>query len=332
MATLVQIEDVRRARDEIAGRIRLSPLLPCEELSEEMGSLVAFKCENLQITGSYKVRAAFTVLLRLSAKEKERGAALSSSGNFAGAFAFAGRAVGVHTTLVMMQKTSPFKTQKTRKYGGEVVFCEDRYEARFETLERLRRERSLTIVNHLENHDVIAGHGTIGLEISEQFQDVDVVLVPVSTGGLIAGVATAVKGLSPRVRVIGVQPVGSNAASLSFRAGKVIRIPEANTVCDALTATSPGPLPWEHMRHYVDDMVTVTDEEVTQAVAYLAEHSKLVVEPGGAVGVAALMGAHLGVTGRKVAVLLSGGNVAPAPFARWILEREASRATKDGVS
>ncbi|MBI2837915.1 MAG: threonine/serine dehydratase [Acidobacteria bacterium] len=330
MATLVQLEDVRRAREEIAGRVRFTPLLPCEELSAETRSQIAFKCENLQITGSYKVRAAFTVLLRLSAQEKARGAALSSSGNFAGAFAFAGRELGVRTTLVMMRKTSPFKAEKTRKYGGEVVFCDNRYEARFETLDRLRRERSLTVVNHLENHDVIAGHGTIGLEIAEQFQDVDVVVVPVSTGGLIAGVATAIKGLSPRVRVIGVQPVGSNAASLSFRAGEVVRIPEAVTICDALTATSPGPLPWEHMRHYVDDMVTVTDEEVTQAVAYLAENAKLVVEPGGAVGVAALIRGHLGVTGRKVAVILSGGNVAPAPFARWILEREASRATKDG--
>jgi threonine dehydratase len=317
---MVTLKDIHTAQSELPSVIRRTPLLPSEELSEATGSRVFLKCENLQVTGSYKARAAFTILNRLSAEQKQRGAALSSSGNFASAFAYMGRWLGVPTAIVMMQKTAPFKVEKTRRYGGEIVFCENRYEARFEALERLQRERGIAAINHLEDANVIIGHGTIGAEIMEQLPDADAMLVPISTGGLIAGVATAVKGIKPTAKVIGVQPEGANATYLSFQRGEVVKIPEVNTICDALTATYPGALPWEHIQRYVDDVVTVSDEDVKDAVVFLAEHAKCVVEAGGAVAVAALRTGKVSLPGKHIVALLSGGNIALKTLAVWMTE------------
>ncbi|MCS6863247.1 MAG: threonine/serine dehydratase, partial [Abditibacteriales bacterium] len=315
---MVALNDIRIAQSELPSVIRRTPMLPSEELSAATGSRVFLKCENLQVTGSYKVRAAFTILNRLSAEQKQRGAALSSSGNFASAFAYMGRLLGVPTTIVMMQKTVPFKVEKTQRYGGEILFCENRYEARFEALARLQRERGIVAINHLEDANVIIGHGTIGAEIMEQLPDADAVLVPVSTGGLIAGVATAVKQIKPAAQVIGVQPEGANATYLSFQRGEIVKISAVNTICDALTATYPGALPWEHIQRYVDDVVTVSDEEVKDAVVCLAEDAKCVVEAGGAVTVAALRTGKVSLPGKTVVALLSGGNIAPATLAGWL--------------
>lgn len=317
---MVTLNDIHTAQSELPSVVRRTPILPLEESSEATGSRVFLKCENLQVTGSYKVRAAFTILNRLSAEQKQRGAALSSSGNFASAFAYMGRLLSVPTAIVMMQKTAPFKIEKTRRYGGEIVFCENRYEARFEVLERLQRERGIATINHLEDANVIIGHGTIGAEIMEQLPDTNAVLVPISTGGLIAGVATAVKEIKPTAKVIGVQPEGSNATYLSFQRGEVVKIPEANTICDALTATYPGALPWEHIQRYVDDVVTVSDEDVKDAVVSLAKHAKCVVEAGGAVTVAALRTGKVSLPGKHVVALLSGGNIALETLAGWMTE------------
>jgi threonine dehydratase len=319
---MVSLNDIRTAQFELSPVIRRTPLLPSEELSEATGSRVFLKCENLQVTGSYKVRAAFTILNRLSAEQKQRGAALSSSGNFASAFAYMGRLLGVPTAIVMMQKTAPFKVEKTRRYGGEIVFCENRYEARFEVLEQLQRERGITAINHLEDANTIIGHGTVGAEIMEQLPDADAVLVPISTGGLIAGVAMAVKEIKPTVKVIGVQPEGSNATYLSFQHGKVVKIPEVNTICDALTATYPGALPWEYIKRYVDDVVTVSDDDAKDAVVFLAEHAKCVVEAGGAVTIAAMRTGKVQLQGKNVVALSSGGNAALETLANWIKERK----------
>jgi threonine dehydratase len=305
---MITLEQIKQARSEYPPVMRTTPLVASDDLSEQVGASVWLKCENLQVTGSYKPRAAFTLLHRLSDEQKRRGAALSSSGNFASAFAYMGRLLGIPTAIVMMQKTSPLKAEKTIRYGGEIVWCENRFEARFETLKRLEAERGLVTINTLEEPNVAIGHGTAGLEIAEQLPNVDLVLVPISTGGLIAGVATALKESNPRTKVIGVQPEGSNAAYLSYRAGKVVTIPGTNSICDGLTATRPGELMFAHIQRYVDDVVLVSDDEVKATVAWLAERDKLVVEPSGAVGVAALMTGKVRASGNVVA-LLSGGNI-----------------------
>jgi len=316
---MITLNEIRQARAEFPTLIRRTPLLKSESLSEQLGATVWLKCENLQVTGSYKARAAFTLLNRLSADQKKRGAALTSSGNFAVAFAYMGRLLGVPTAIVMMKKTSPLKVETTRRYGGEVVLCENRFEARFETLRQLEAERGIVAINHLEDPTVAIGHGTVALEILEQLPEADTVLVPISTGGLLAGVAAAVKETKPSAQVIGVQPEGSDATYRSFRAGKVVTIAEVNTICDALTATHPGELMFSFIRRYVDDVVLVSDEEVRAAVAFLVRHDKLVVEPSGAVGVAALRAGKVKAKGNAVA-LLTGGNVAPSLLAE-ILRR-----------
>ncbi len=307
-------QDLERAHQELPPIIRRTPLLQSEDLSARLGHPIWLKCENLQITGSYKARAAFTLLNRLDAEHRQRGVALTSSGNFATAFAYMGRRLGVPTVLVMMRRTSPFKAERTKRYGGEIVWCEDRFEARLETLRKLEAERGLVAINHMEDPRVVLGHGTIGVEILQQLPDVRTLLVPISTGGLIAGVALALKERNPRASVIGVQPEGSNATYLSFREGRIVTIPETRTICDALTATRPGQLMFSLIQRYVDDIVLVTDEEVREAVAWLAREEKLVVEPSGAVGLAALRAGKVIPSGPTVA-LLSGGNIAPAQLA-----------------
>ncbi|MCY4543754.1 MAG: pyridoxal-phosphate dependent enzyme, partial [Gemmatimonadetes bacterium] len=248
---MVTLEEIEQARRELPPEIVYTPLLRSLSVSDQSGADVWFKAENLQLTGSYKTRAAFTILNRLSDVQKERGAAISSSGNFATAFACMGTLLGIPTAIVMMEKTSPYKIRRTRDYGGEAVLCENHNQARWDTLDRLGRERGITAINTWEDENVVRGHGSIGAEIMAQAQDLDAVIVPVSSGGLIGGVATAVKTLNPSVKVIGVQPEGSQAVYQSFLKKEICEMPEPNTVCDSLVAPRPGNLTFEHVMAYV---------------------------------------------------------------------------------
>jgi len=315
---MVTLEEIEQARRELPPEIVYTPLLRSPSVSDQSGADVWFKAENLQLTGSYKTRAAFTILNRLSDVQKERGAAISSSGNFATAFACMGTLLGIPTAIVMMEKTSPYKIRRTRDYGGEAVLCENHNQARWDTLDRLGRERGITAINTWEDENVVRGHGSIGAEIMAQAQDLDAFIVPVSSGGLIGGVATAVKTLNPAVKVIGVQPEGSQAVYQSFLKKEICEMPEPNTVCDSLVAPRPGNLTFEHVMAYVDEMVLVTDAQAIDAVKYLIGATKLVVEPGGAVGVAALLNGIVSLEGKKVVVLLSGGNIMPEQLAGYL--------------
>ncbi|MFQ5754385.1 MAG: threonine/serine dehydratase [bacterium] len=313
---MVTLENIREAQQNLPKAIVRTPLLFSEELSKKFGNYLYLKTENLQVTGSYKSRAAFTILNHLSPAQRQVGAAISSSGNFASAFAFMGRLLDIPTSVVMMAKTAPFKVEKTRRYGAEVVLCENRFAARWETLDKLETEQGITAINTFESPEVIAGHGTIGLEILEEQPDIAMILVPISSGGLLAGVATAVKESNPEVKIIGVQPHGSNAMYLSFKKDRLQTIDGVDTICDALVATTPGALPFKHVQKYVDDIVLVSDEEIKKAVALLFETTKLVVEPSGAVGIAAILAKSVSVKNDKVAALLSGGNVSKERFSK----------------
>lgn len=307
---MVTLADIRQAQAGLPAVIRHTPMLPAAAL----GDNVFWKCENLQVTGSYKARAAYWMIDRLSPEQKRRGVAIASSGNFAGATAFAGSLLDVRTYLVMMENTSPLKVEKTRRYGGEVVFCANDFQGRWETLRRLEAQ-GITVIWTFEEPNVIAGHGTIGLEILEDIPDADLVLVPVSSGGLIAGVATAVKALRPAARVVGVQPEGSNAMFVSLRRGEVTEIPRVETMADALIARWPGKLPFAHARRDVDEIVLVSEAEIRDAVVFLAEQGKLVAEPGGAVTTAALLADKV-ARGQSTVALVSGGNVALSQLSR----------------
>ena len=317
---MVTLNEIKEARQNLPKEIVRTPLLNSQALSKELAASIYLKTENLQVTGSYKTRAAFAILNSLTDGQKQKGAAISSSGNFASAFAFIGRLMGIPTTVVMMEKTTPFKVEKTKRNGAEVVLCENRFEARWQTLDRLEKERGLKTINTFESPEVIAGHGTIGLEILEDLPDAEIILVPISSGGLLAGVATAVKEINPTVKIIGVQPEGSNAMYLSFKKGSLQTIDRVETICDALVATRPGALPFEHVLKYVDDVVLVSEAEVKSAVALLFETTKLVVEPSGAVGIAALLEEKVTFQNKIVVTLLSGGNVSKETFVKILNE------------
>jgi len=314
---LVTLEEIRRAAARLPEQVVRTPLLFSEELSAAAGAPVWLKCENLQVTGSYKARAAFTMLNELAPEQKARGAAISSSGNFAGAWAYMGRLLGIPVAVVMQERTSPLKLEKTRSWGAEVILCPNDFDLRWKTLFDLEPARGIRAINTFEYPDVVRGHGTIGLEIVEQLPDVESVLVPVSSGGLIAGLATAVCELRPGARVVGIQPEGSPASYRSFQRGEITRVDGIETICDALIAAFPGRLPFAHMRRYVAEMALVAEEDVAAAVRWLAEKAKLVVEAGGAVGAAALLSGRVRARGKTV-VLLSGGNIMPATLAAYL--------------
>ena len=218
---LVTFEDIRKAREALPSLIRRTPIIPFSRDSAEVGREKLFlKAENLQVTGAYKPRAAFTVINFLSPEERAKGVVLSSSGNFAQGFAYAGACLGIPIVVVMMDRASPYKVEATRGYGAEVVFCGNDPLARQPKVAEIALARGMAEINTWENHMVVAGHASIGLEIVEDFPDVETILVPVSSGGLSAGVSTAVKLSRPDVKVIGVQPVNANAAYVSMQKGE----------------------------------------------------------------------------------------------------------------
>jgi threonine dehydratase len=271
-------------------------------------------CENLQVTGSYKVRAVCHLLERLREQLPPGGLALASSGNFAVALAWAGRRYGVPVTAVMMRRSHPWKVARVRHYGGRVVFCADSTEERTAALLRLQEE-GVHVVDHLTDPEVLVGHATLGVDVSAVAPRQ--VLVPASTGGLLAATALALKQSDPAVRVVGVQPQGADAMVRSFRSGQLTRLDNVITECDALTANRPGDLPWEIARQWVDDMVEVSETAVHEAVCWAAEQAKLVVEPGGAAGLAAYRSGQIAEKDGTW-VVLSGGNIAPARLAEWL--------------
>lgn len=297
-------EDVLSARTRLAEIVRETPLLPYSK-----NSGVRLKAENLQMTGSFKVRAAFNQMSLLSDEEKCRGIVTSSSGNFAQAAACAAKALGVTAKIVMMKSSSPIKAHRTLSHGAEVVFCEDQFEARGEMVAQIQRAENRVPVHPYDHPHAIAGNGTIALEVMDRWEEVENIVVPISGGGLISGVALAAKARNPQVRIWGVQPEGSNATCLSFRAGKAVSIDHAHTAADGLMVTRPGTLTLPIIQALVEDVVVVKEDSILAAVRWLLLEEKLVVEPSGAVPLAAILEGK--VPSRATALVLSGGNINP---------------------
>lgn len=284
-------------------------MIPLARNPSEVGrEELLLKAENLQVTGAYKPRAAFTVLGSLTAEQRKRGVVLSSSGNFAQAFAYAGAVLGIPIVVVMMEQTSASKVEATRAYGAEVVFCGTEFFAREPTVLEIASKRGMTPIDIYETPEVMIGHGTIGLEILEQVPDVTTVLVPISSGGLSAGVAVAVKESDPSIRVIAVQPERANAAHLSWQRGEPTTIDHWDSLADALSARRPGTLPFEHLLRYLDDILLISEAELAAAFSTVLYRAKTLVEPAGAVAPAAYLSGKVRAPGKTVAIL-SGGNV-----------------------
>lgn len=311
------LETIREARERLAPYLQTTPLVFSHPLSRITGRRVWLKLETQQPTGSFKVRPALNGALCDVDRARRAGVLASSSGNFAQAVAYAARELGLDAQIVMMQNSSPYKIAQTEGLGAKVVLCGNTFEERWETTYRLERETGRVLLHPYDSEATIAGDGTLGLELLEQMEGAFTVVVPVSGGGLISGVATAVKLGRPGCWVVGVQPAANGSLARSVEAGRPVSVGPVQTIADALVASKPGERTLGIIRERVDQVVLVSEEEIAAAVRDLAQKQKLVVEPGGAVGVAALLAGKVKGTGEVVCVA-SGGNVMPATLARLL--------------
>jgi threonine dehydratase len=318
---MVSLKDIRNARTLLHKIAVRTPLVLCR-LQEDREIYV--KPENLQPIGSFKLRGAYNKISSLTPDERSRGVVAHSSGNHAQGVAFAARALGVKATIVMPQTAPRVKLDGTRALGAEIVLVGPASEDRIKKAEELERERGLVPVPPYADEKIIAGQGTVGLEILDDLAEVDLVLAPIGGGGLISGIATAIKESNPRAKVIGVEPEFAADAQASLRSGKIQAISgesAARTLADGLRSQSIGEINFAHIRKYVDDIVTVTEDEIRQAMRRLLFSARILAEPSGAVTTAAAMfHAHaLPAAGKTVAVV-SGGNIEPQLFSEIVLE------------
>ena len=313
---LVSRAEVESARHVIRGRLHHTPVARSTHFGDRAGGPVYLKLELFQKTGSFKPRGVLNRLAHLSDDERRRGLVSLSAGNHAQAVAWAAREYGVSATIVMPSKATQSKVDATRGYGGDVVLCDGDLLAAARDLER---ERGLTLIHPFDDPYIIAGQGTVGVELVEQVPDVDVVLVGVGGGGLISGVAAAVKALRPNAKVIGVEPEGAPGMTESLRRGEPVRLERLNTIADGLAAPFAGRLNYAHVRAFVDEMVLVTDAEIAAAIPVLVERCKIVPEPAGAAAVGALLaGKVVPPRGATTVAIISGGNIDRSRLAEFL--------------
>jgi threonine dehydratase len=314
----VSYADVAAAAERLAGQAHRTPVMTSRSVNERIGATVFFKCENLQRIGAFKFRGAYNAMSRLPAEERRRGVLAYSSGNHAQAVALAGRMLGIRVTIVMPADAPSVKLEATRGYGAEVVLYDKHKEVREEVAERVARERSLAMIPPFDHPHVIAGQGTAAKELIEETGRLDYLFVPVSGGGLISGCAVAAAQLSPGCQVIGVEPEAGDDAARSFKTKTLQSCRNPDTVADGARTHSLGQLTFPLVLRYVHDIVTVSDPELLRGMFYLWERMKIVVEPTGALGAAGLFERGLPVAGKRVGVVLSGGNVDLKLLARFV--------------
>jgi threonine dehydratase len=307
---MITIEDVLAARDRIAGKVHRTPVLPATRIGAPTGVSLLLKCESLQKTGSFKVRGALNALLSMDEASKKRGVITVSAGNHAQAVAYASALTGVKSTVVMFESAPRTKVEASRGYGAEVVLYGASGIESFKRAHEIEKERNLTFVHPFDNLEVAAGAGTVGLEIIDDVDKVDVLVVSIGGGGLLAGVAAAVRARSPKTRVVGVEPIGASAMRKSLDAGKPVKLDRIDTIADGLSAPMAGDLTFPVIRDLVDDVVLVSDDEIRDAMREVMTSAKLIAEPAAAASVAAVMLGRVGAKrGDRVVAILSGGNV-----------------------
>ncbi|HET8630445.1 MAG TPA: threonine/serine dehydratase [Thermomicrobiales bacterium] len=311
---MIAVADIRAARERIAGRVHHTPLLTSQTLGQQIGARAWLKAENLQKTGAFKVRGALNAILQLSEEERARGIITVSAGNHAQGVAWAAAAVGVPATVVMAENATPSKVAATRGYGAEVVQHGTSSLDLFGKMEELRAARGLTLVHPFDADAIIAGQGTLGLEVLDDLpefgEEGDTIVVPVGGGGLIGGVAVAIKESRPAARVIGVEPVGAPGMYNSLQAGYAVHLDRIETIADGLTAPFAGERNFDIVRRYVEDIVLLDDETILEGMRFLLARAKLLAEPAGAAATAALLAGKVTVApGARVVAVVSGGNI-----------------------
>lgn len=311
MTEEVSLERFQAARKLLDGVVRQTPVESSRWLSELVGSQVWLKCENLQRTGSFKTRGAYVRIAGLSPDERAAGVVAASAGNHAQGVALAAQLLGIHATVFMPEGAPIPKERATRAYGAEVVFGGTTVEDCLAAAQEHSARTGAVLIHPFDHIDIVSGQGTVGLELLEQLPDVRTVVVPTGGGGLVAGIAGAIKLQRSDVRVVGVQAEGAAAYPASLDAGRPIGLAAMKTMADGIAVGRPGEVPFAAISRYVDEIRTVSEDAISRALLATLERAKLVVEPAGAVGVAALLEAPRGAFEGPVAVVLSGGNVDP---------------------
>ena len=305
---MVAFEDIAAAHERIKPQAKRTPVLTSSTVDAHVGAKVFFKCENFQRMGAFKFRGAFNALSQLSPEQRKRGVIAFSSGNHAQAVALSGKILGVKAVIVMPHDAPKVKLEATRGYGAEVVQY-TRHEEREQLARQLAAERGLTLVPPFDHPHIVAGQGTSAKELIEDAGPLDVLVVPCGGGGLLSGCAVATKHLAPRCKVIGVEPAAGDDATQSFKQKRLVTIPVPDTIADGARTPSLGEVTFPLVMRYVDDMLTVSDDELKRAMFYLWERMKIVVEPTGALAFAALFHRKYPGKNQKIGVVLSGGNV-----------------------
>jgi threonine dehydratase len=304
---MLTIDNVYRASNALKGVVRKTDVIYAPKLCK--GCDLYLKTENLQITGSFKVRGAYYKMTKLTQEEKSRGVIACSAGNHAQGVALAAQKNGIKAVICLPDGAPISKVEATKSYGAEVCLVEGVYDDAYNRALELRDEKGYTFIHPFNDEDVIAGQGTIALELIDQIADLDAVLVPIGGGGLISGIAYTLKTINPKIKVYGVQAAGAPSMQKSVKDGKIEELPSVSTIADGIAVKKPGDLTYEICQKYVDDIVTVSDDEISAAILALMEQHKLVTEGAGAVAVAAAMFRKIDLQGKKAVCVCSGGNI-----------------------
>ena len=327
MLSMEMLQEAQRILDPV---INHTPVVATRDIVPDCDFYLKADC--LQKTGAFKLRGAYYKIATLSDEEKKRGVIACSAGNHAQGVAFAARDMGIPATICIPEGAPLSKIEATRSYGANVVLVPGVYDDAYTEAARLCKEQQLTFIHPFNDYRVMAGQGTIGLELSRQLPDCDIFLVPIGGGGLIAGAAYAIKHLMPRCKVIGVQAAGAASMVDSIHANRILTLPSVHTIADGIQVKTPGDLTFDLVRQYVDDVVTVKEGEIASAILTVLEKQKLVAEGAGAVGIAAAMYGKVDVKGKKVCALLSGGNVDVTMLERIITRGLAKERRTVGFS
>lgn len=314
----VSYEDVRAAAQRLQGVAHRTPVVTSVTLDELVGARVFVKCENLQRMGAFKFRGAYNRMVQMTPEERKRGVVAYSSGNHAQGVALAAKLLDIPAAIVMPRDAPEAKLAATRGYGAEVVLYERSEENRAVIAQNLADERGATIVPPYDDERIVAGAGTAALELLEETGGLDVIVAPVGGGGLLSGTALAAHGFDPKIDVWGVEPAAGNDVQQSLQKGDRVLIDVPKTIADGLQTQSPGEVTFGVMREHAAGIATVTDEELIDAMRFVFERMKLVIEPSGAAGIAAVMNHKIPVEGKRVGVIISGGNVDRSRFASLI--------------
>lgn len=301
------LNEIKKAKENIKDIINKTPLIHSNIFSSINNCSVYMKCENLQVTGAYKIRGALNKIRSLSEDEKSKGVVCSSAGNHAQGVAYAANLLGVKSTIVMPKNTPYLKIQSTQNFGGNVVLNGTCYDDAYLKAKSIEFENNSIFIHPFNDINVIYGQGTIALEIFEDLEDIDVIICPIGGGGLISGISLAAKEINPEIKIIGVQAEGANAMEQSYKSGKIISLPSVNTIADGIAVKSPGELTYSLIKEYVDEIVTVSDKEIAEAFLILCERHKLLAEASGVASLAALK--KLDLKDKKVVSIISGGNI-----------------------